>query len=206
MPAVIWIHLWQLFWVTATCFCLDCCIPFLGHQAYSGCCWLVALTGVLAGDVAGVHTQSPYITDRQLLIWVGAWLVLSILHQPFRGFCFVVCAVLDPLWYSAATSSHAGLPLISSTDIPADVLSACSKMFCLIAGGKLFSGKQPSMSGAHQLPMVQKMVESLSQMQEEKLQLQQELLSLQETLSVQENSQLAQTVQLQNQVFCCAVP
>ncbi|XP_062997095.1 kinesin-like protein KIFC3 [Elgaria multicarinata webbii] len=65
------------------------------------------------------------------------------------------------------------------------------------AGGRFFGGKRPSLPGAHQLPMVQKLVESLAQLQEEKLQLQQELLLLQEKLSVQESSQLTQAVQLQ---------
>ncbi|CAI5781968.1 kinesin KIFC3 isoform X1 [Podarcis lilfordi] len=65
--------------------------------------------------------------------------------------------------------------------------------------GRFFSGKRPSLPGARQLPMVQKLVDSLAQLQEEKLQLQQELLLLQEKLSAQESSQLSQTVQLQNQ-------
>ncbi|XP_061450360.1 kinesin-like protein KIFC3 isoform X2 [Rhineura floridana] len=67
------------------------------------------------------------------------------------------------------------------------------------SGGRFFSGQRPSLPGARQLPMVQKLVDSLAQLQEEKLQLQQELLLLQEKLSVQENSQLSQAVQLQNQ-------
>ncbi|XP_054855771.1 kinesin-like protein KIFC3 [Eublepharis macularius] len=46
------------------------------------------------------------------------------------------------------------------------------------------------------------MVESLAQLQEEKMQLQQELLSLQEKLFVQESSQYSQTVHLQNQIEC----
>ncbi|XP_048365172.1 kinesin-like protein KIFC3 [Sphaerodactylus townsendi] len=46
------------------------------------------------------------------------------------------------------------------------------------------------------------MVESLAQLQEEKLHLQQELLSLQEKLFVQESSQHSQTTHLQNQIEC----
>ncbi|KAH0619424.1 hypothetical protein JD844_000038 [Phrynosoma platyrhinos] len=66
-------------------------------------------------------------------------------------------------------------------------------------GGRILSTKRSSLRGAHQLPMVQKLVESLAQLQEEKLQLQEELLLLQEKLSAQESSQLTQTTQLQNQ-------
>uniref|UniRef100_A0ABM5EUB0 Kinesin-like protein n=2 Tax=Pogona vitticeps TaxID=103695 RepID=A0ABM5EUB0_9SAUR len=67
------------------------------------------------------------------------------------------------------------------------------------AGGRLYGGKRPSLPGAHQLPMVQTLVESLAQLQEEKLQLQQELFRMQEKLSVQESGQGTQATQLQNQ-------
>ncbi|XP_042336713.1 kinesin-like protein KIFC3 isoform X3 [Sceloporus undulatus] len=66
-------------------------------------------------------------------------------------------------------------------------------------GGRVLSTKRSSLRGVHQLPMVQKLVESLAQLQEEKLQLQEELLLLQEKLSAQESSQLTQTTQLQSQ-------
>ncbi|KAJ7312086.1 hypothetical protein JRQ81_006424 [Phrynocephalus forsythii] len=67
------------------------------------------------------------------------------------------------------------------------------------AGGRLLGRKRPSLPGAHQLPMIQTLVESLAKLQEEKLELQQELLRMQEKLSMQENSQATQATQLQNQ-------
>ncbi|XP_075796562.1 kinesin-like protein KIFC3 isoform X3 [Pelodiscus sinensis] len=66
-------------------------------------------------------------------------------------------------------------------------------------GGRFFSGKCSSLTGAHQFPMIQKMVESMAQLQEEKLQLQEELLALQEKLSARENEEVAVSVQLQDQ-------
>ncbi|XP_067408563.1 kinesin-like protein KIFC3 isoform X2 [Emydura macquarii macquarii] len=66
-------------------------------------------------------------------------------------------------------------------------------------GGRFFSGKRSTLSGAHQFPMIQKMVESMAQLQEEKLQLQEELLALQEKLSARDNEELAVSVQLQDQ-------
>ncbi|KAM6430694.1 kinesin-like protein KIFC3 isoform 1-T4 [Liasis olivaceus] len=65
-------------------------------------------------------------------------------------------------------------------------------------GGRVFSGKRTNLAGVHQLPVVQKLVESRAQLQEEKLQLQQQLLLLQEKLAVRESSPLTQAAQLQN--------
>ncbi|XP_077157973.1 kinesin-like protein KIFC3 isoform X2 [Paroedura picta] len=59
--------------------------------------------------------------------------------------------------------------------------------------------KQSSLPGENQLPVRPKMVESLAQLQEEKLQLQQKLMSLQEKLLLQESNQYSHTMHLQNQ-------
>ncbi|XP_064375447.1 kinesin-like protein KIFC3 isoform X3 [Dromaius novaehollandiae] len=67
-------------------------------------------------------------------------------------------------------------------------------------GGRLYSGKRASLPGARQFPVIQKMVESMAHLQEEKLRLQQELLALQEKLSTRENEEIAVSVQLQGQV------
>ncbi|XP_038609950.1 kinesin-like protein KIFC3 isoform X4 [Tachyglossus aculeatus] len=67
-------------------------------------------------------------------------------------------------------------------------------------GGRLLGGKCSSLSGARQLPVIQKMVESMSQLQEEKAQLQEELLALQEKLALRESDQQAVSAQLQEQV------
>ncbi|XP_074141970.1 kinesin-like protein KIFC3 isoform X3 [Sminthopsis crassicaudata] len=68
-------------------------------------------------------------------------------------------------------------------------------------GGRLFgSGKCSGLSGARQLPMIQKMVESMSQLQEEKGQLQEQLMALQKKLALRESDQQAVSTQLQAQV------
>ncbi|XP_025055579.1 kinesin-like protein KIFC3 isoform X3 [Alligator sinensis] len=67
-------------------------------------------------------------------------------------------------------------------------------------GGRFFSGKCSSLPGVRQFPMIQKMVESMAQLQEEKLRLQEELLALQGKLSAQENEELTVSVQLQDQI------
>ncbi|XP_067158841.1 kinesin-like protein KIFC3 isoform X2 [Apteryx mantelli] len=68
------------------------------------------------------------------------------------------------------------------------------------AGGRLYSGKRASLPATRQFPVIQKMVESMAHLQEEKLRLQQELLALQEKLSARENEEIAVSVQLQGQV------
>ncbi|XP_067158842.1 kinesin-like protein KIFC3 isoform X3 [Apteryx mantelli] len=67
------------------------------------------------------------------------------------------------------------------------------------AGGRLYSGKRASLPATRQFPVIQKMVESMAHLQEEKLRLQQELLALQEKLSARENEEIAVSVQLQGQ-------
>ncbi|XP_072492796.1 kinesin-like protein KIFC3 isoform X4 [Notamacropus eugenii] len=68
-------------------------------------------------------------------------------------------------------------------------------------GGRLFgSGKCSGLPGARQLPMIQKMVESMSQLQEEKGRLQEQLMALQKKLALRENDQQAVSTQLQAQV------
>ncbi|XP_039769361.1 kinesin-like protein KIFC3 isoform X3 [Ornithorhynchus anatinus] len=66
-------------------------------------------------------------------------------------------------------------------------------------GGRLLGGKCSSLSGARQLPVIQKMVESVSRLQEEKARLQEELLALQEKLALRESDQQAASAQLQEQ-------
>ncbi|XP_062818041.1 kinesin-like protein KIFC3 isoform X2 [Anolis carolinensis] len=66
--------------------------------------------------------------------------------------------------------------------------------------GRVLSGGRSSLRGVHQLPMVQRLLESLSQLQEEKRQLQEELLALQEKLSEEEGGQAAQTESLKGQL------
>ncbi|XP_036606589.1 kinesin-like protein KIFC3 isoform X1 [Trichosurus vulpecula] len=68
-------------------------------------------------------------------------------------------------------------------------------------GGRLFgSGKCSGLPGTRQLPMIQKMVESMSQLQEEKGRLQEQLMALQKKLALRENDQQAVSTQLQAQV------
>ncbi|KAM9069066.1 kinesin-like protein KIFC3 isoform X3 [Sarcophilus harrisii] len=68
-------------------------------------------------------------------------------------------------------------------------------------GGRLFgTGKCSGLSGTRQLPMIQKMVESMSQLQEEKGQLQEQLMALQKKLALRESDQQAVSTQLQTQV------
>nr|XP_060644093.1 kinesin-like protein KIFC3 isoform X2 [Anolis sagrei ordinatus] len=66
--------------------------------------------------------------------------------------------------------------------------------------GRVLSGGRSSLCGAHQLPVVQRLLESLSQLQEEKRQLQEELVALQERLSEEEGGQAAQTESLKGQL------
>ncbi|KAM9069064.1 kinesin-like protein KIFC3 isoform 3-T3 [Sarcophilus harrisii] len=67
-------------------------------------------------------------------------------------------------------------------------------------GGRLFgTGKCSGLSGTRQLPMIQKMVESMSQLQEEKGQLQEQLMALQKKLALRESDQQAVSTQLQTQ-------
>ncbi|XP_053458671.1 kinesin-like protein KIFC3 isoform X3 [Nycticebus coucang] len=69
-------------------------------------------------------------------------------------------------------------------------------------GGRLFgSGRCSSLSGPPgAAPMVHRMVEAISQLQEEKAQLQEELAILQERLALRDSDQQATSTQLQNQV------
>ncbi|XP_058135918.1 kinesin-like protein KIFC3 isoform X3 [Dasypus novemcinctus] len=69
-------------------------------------------------------------------------------------------------------------------------------------GGRLFgSGRCSSLSGSPgAAPVVQRMVEAMSQLQEEKARLQEELAALQEKLALHDSDQQAMTTQLQNQV------
>ncbi|XP_012662300.2 kinesin-like protein KIFC3 isoform X1 [Otolemur garnettii] len=69
-------------------------------------------------------------------------------------------------------------------------------------GGRLFgSGRCSSLSGPPgAAPMVHRMVEAISQLQEEKAQLQEELAILQERLALHDSDQQATSTQLQNQV------
>uniref|UniRef100_A0A5G2QXP6 Kinesin-like protein n=1 Tax=Sus scrofa TaxID=9823 RepID=A0A5G2QXP6_PIG len=69
-------------------------------------------------------------------------------------------------------------------------------------GGRLFgSGRCSSLSGPPgAAPMVHRMVEAMSQLQEEKAQLQEELVALRERLAVRDSDQQATSTQLQNQV------
>ncbi|XP_057567225.1 kinesin-like protein KIFC3 isoform X4 [Hippopotamus amphibius kiboko] len=69
-------------------------------------------------------------------------------------------------------------------------------------GGRLFgSGRCSSLSGPPgAAPVVHRMVEAMSQLQEEKAQLQEELVALQERLAVRGSDQQATPTQLQNQV------
>lgn len=80
-------------------------------------------------------------------------------------------------------------------------LHKCDSNTLLLVGGRFFSGKCSSLPGVRQFPMIQKMVESMAQLQEEKLRLQEELLALQGKLSAQENEELTVSVQLQDQVL-----
>ncbi|XP_067327022.1 kinesin-like protein KIFC3 isoform X2 [Anolis sagrei] len=66
--------------------------------------------------------------------------------------------------------------------------------------GRVLGGGRSSLRGAHQLPVVQRLLESLSQLQEEKRQLQEELVALQERLSEEEGGQAAQTESLKGQL------
>ncbi|XP_028333290.1 kinesin-like protein KIFC3 isoform X4 [Physeter macrocephalus] len=69
-------------------------------------------------------------------------------------------------------------------------------------GGRLFgSGRCSSLSGPPgAAPVVRRMVEAMSQLQEEKAQLQEELVALRERLAVCDSDQQATSTQLQNQV------
>uniref|UniRef100_A0A8C0K7Y4 Kinesin-like protein n=1 Tax=Canis lupus dingo TaxID=286419 RepID=A0A8C0K7Y4_CANLU len=69
-------------------------------------------------------------------------------------------------------------------------------------GGRLFgSGRCSSLGGPPGVaPMVHRMVEAMSQLQEEKARLQEELAALQERLALQDSDQQATSTQLQNQV------
>ncbi|XP_029096810.1 kinesin-like protein KIFC3 isoform X1 [Monodon monoceros] len=69
-------------------------------------------------------------------------------------------------------------------------------------GGRLFgSGRCSSLSGLPgAAPVVHRMVEAMSQLQEEKAQLQEELVALRERLAVCDSDQQATSTQLQNQV------
>ncbi|XP_056667843.1 kinesin-like protein KIFC3 isoform X6 [Monodelphis domestica] len=68
-------------------------------------------------------------------------------------------------------------------------------------GGRFFgSGKCSGLSGTRQLPTIQKMVESMSQLQEEKGQLQEQLMTLQKTIALRESDEQAMSTQLQAQV------
>nr|XP_030703860.1 kinesin-like protein KIFC3 isoform X6 [Globicephala melas] len=69
-------------------------------------------------------------------------------------------------------------------------------------GGRLFgSGRCSSLSGPPgAAPVVHRMVEAMSQLQEEKAQLQEELVALRERLAVCDSDQQATSTQLQNQV------
>ncbi|XP_011288445.3 kinesin-like protein KIFC3 isoform X1 [Felis catus] len=69
-------------------------------------------------------------------------------------------------------------------------------------GGRLFgSGRCSSLAGPPgAAPMVHRMVEAMSQLQEEKARLQEELAALQERLALRDSDQQATSTQLQNQV------
>ncbi|KAM8774955.1 kinesin-like protein KIFC3 isoform 3-T4 [Rhynchonycteris naso] len=69
-------------------------------------------------------------------------------------------------------------------------------------GGRLFgSGRCSSLSGPPgAAPMVHRMVEAMSQLQEEKARLQEELAALQERLALRDSDQRTTSTQLQNQV------
>ncbi|KAM7058258.1 kinesin-like protein KIFC3 isoform 2-T2 [Molossus nigricans] len=69
-------------------------------------------------------------------------------------------------------------------------------------GGRLFgSGRCSSLSGPPGgAPMVHRMVEAMSQLQEEKVRLQEELAALRERLALRDSNQQATSTQLQNQV------
>ncbi|XP_058564088.1 kinesin-like protein KIFC3 isoform X2 [Neofelis nebulosa] len=70
-------------------------------------------------------------------------------------------------------------------------------------GGRLFgSGRCSSLAGPPgTAPMVHRMVEAMSQLQEEKARLQEELAALQERLALRDSDQQATSTQLQNQTF-----
>lgn len=72
----------------------------------------------------------------------------------------------------------------------------------MLIGGRLFgSGRCSSLSGLPgAAPVVHRMVEAMSQLQEEKAQLQEELVALRERLAVCDSDQQATSTQLQNQV------
>nr|XP_031314221.1 kinesin-like protein KIFC3 [Camelus dromedarius] len=69
-------------------------------------------------------------------------------------------------------------------------------------GGRLFgSGRRSSLSGPPgAAPVVHRMVEAMSQLQEEKAQLQEELVALRERLAVRDSDRQATSTQLQHQV------
>ncbi|KAJ1082029.1 hypothetical protein NDU88_002201 [Pleurodeles waltl] len=69
------------------------------------------------------------------------------------------------------------------------------------AGGRLFGiPKRSSLPGARQFPMIQKVVESMSQLQEDKLRLQDELQGLQDKMQIRENEHRGVCLDLQAQV------
>ncbi|XP_044515287.1 kinesin-like protein KIFC3 [Gracilinanus agilis] len=67
-------------------------------------------------------------------------------------------------------------------------------------GGRFSGSGKCSGIPAHHLPTIQKMVESMSQLQEEKGQLQEQLMALQKTIAFRESDEKAMSTQLQVQV------
>nr|XP_027795024.1 kinesin-like protein KIFC3 [Marmota flaviventris] len=83
-----------------------------------------------------------------------------------------------------------------------EALEAGGTMNVEKTGGRLFgSGRCSSLSGSPgAAPVVHRMVEAMSQLQEEKCQLQEELVVLRERLALHDSDQQATSAQLQNQV------
>ncbi|XP_071613422.1 kinesin-like protein KIFC3 isoform X8 [Heliangelus exortis] len=68
------------------------------------------------------------------------------------------------------------------------------------AGGRLCGGKRSSLLATRPFPVIQKVMVSMANLQEEKLQLQEKLLGLQEKLAARESDELSLSLQLQGQV------
>ncbi|XP_071613429.1 kinesin-like protein KIFC3 isoform X12 [Heliangelus exortis] len=69
-----------------------------------------------------------------------------------------------------------------------------------VAGGRLCGGKRSSLLATRPFPVIQKVMVSMANLQEEKLQLQEKLLGLQEKLAARESDELSLSLQLQGQV------
>ncbi|XP_071613413.1 kinesin-like protein KIFC3 isoform X1 [Heliangelus exortis] len=83
---------------------------------------------------------------------------------------------------------------------PAAAAPATSTMNLEKAGGRLCGGKRSSLLATRPFPVIQKVMVSMANLQEEKLQLQEKLLGLQEKLAARESDELSLSLQLQGQV------